>query len=165
MVLIPLQSLIIPYDPKTVIDLSSVNFAIQEFNFSDFNIEQLKSWILKDINQTFDFYKISLVYKTDYGVKPLDDTTLKQFLASKTRFNLNITIFAQDKSLKCINGITLQLINNPKAPPAPPDPPVPPTPPTPHQTQTLTIIVVVLVQHELSLQYLVQLLSLQELLI
>ncbi|WP_342257656.1 hypothetical protein [Spiroplasma endosymbiont of Nomada ruficornis] len=59
---------------------------------------------------------------------PFDETTLKHFLASKNWVNLNITIFAQDKFLKCINGTILQLINNPKVPP---DPLIPLSPPTP----------------------------------
>lgn len=63
------------YDPKTVIDLSIVKFAIRQFNFSRFTIEQLKAWIFQDINQMFEFYQISLDYPGDYAVKPLDDAT------------------------------------------------------------------------------------------
>jgi len=33
----------INYDPKTVVDLSNVKFVTQQFNFSNFTIEQLKT--------------------------------------------------------------------------------------------------------------------------
>ncbi len=92
------------YDPKTVIDLSTVKFAIRQFNFSSFTVEQLKTWIFQDINQTFKFYQISLDYSGDYGVKPFDDATLNQFLTSKKLTRLTIIIYVQDESLKAING-------------------------------------------------------------
>lgn len=74
---------------KTIIDLSIVKFAICQFNFSSFTVEQLKAWIFQDINQTFEFYKISLDYPDDYGVKSLDDATLKQFLTSEKLGSIN----------------------------------------------------------------------------
>lgn len=119
------------YDSKTVIDLSTVKFAIRQFNFSSFTIEQLKAWIFQDINQTFEFYQISLAYPDDYGVRPLDDATLNQFLTAEKLTRLTITIYAQDESLKAINGTTLELVNDPDAPIVPPDPPGPDPDPKP----------------------------------
>lgn len=99
------------YNSKTVINLSTVKFAIRQFNFSSFTVGQLKTSIFQDINQTFEFYQISLDYLGDYGVKPLDDATLNQFLTSKKFIRLTIIIYAQDESLKAINGTTLELVN------------------------------------------------------
>lgn len=113
----------INYDPKTVVDLSNVKFVTQQFNFSNFTIEQLKTWIFQDITQTFEFYQISLDYPNDYGITPLDELTLEQFLTNEMITNLTITIYAQDASLNAINATTLKLINDPDTIIAPTEPP------------------------------------------
>lgn len=94
-------------------------------------MEQLKAWIFQDINQTFEFYQISLDYPDDYGIKPLDNATLKQFLTTEKLVRLTITIYAQDASLKAINATTLELVNDPDAPIVPPEPPGPDSKPNP----------------------------------
>lgn len=110
------------YDPDKVVDLKNIKFDTKRYNFSEFTVDQLREWIFKDINSTFNRYQVSLDYPEDYGVSPLDEDVLTEFLTSKNVFSLVITIYSQDESIKAKNSTTLELINDPDAPIAPPDP-------------------------------------------
>ncbi|MGL5268890.1 MAG: Mbov_0399 family ICE element protein, partial [Spiroplasma sp.] len=119
------------YNPDTVIDLSKIKFQNQRWNFSEFSVDQLKTWILEDIEKTFVANKIDLKYLDDYGVKPLDDETLQQFIKSENLVSLTITIYSQDDSMKTKGYTTLELINDPDGEIAPPEPPNPDPDPKP----------------------------------
>lgn len=119
----------IHYDPNNVVDLSKIEFfpEMAPFSFHNFTIEQLRQWILTYVNNTFKSnknYIIALEYDIDYGITPFDDETLKQFINSKERTSLEFTVYAQDSSLKAINGTQFILINDPEAPTAPIVPPI-----------------------------------------
>lgn len=120
------------FDPDKVFDLSTINPWSYTQNFSQLTVEKLKeNWILGSIAKQLIKAKAELVYQTDYGVRPLNDEILQQFLTNEKRVSLIITIYAQDTSIKAINHTSLELINDPDgeiAPPIPPDPDPDPKP-------------------------------------
>ncbi|WP_308149669.1 Mbov_0399 family ICE element protein [Spiroplasma sp. AdecLV25b] len=126
------------YNPKTVVDLSSIKMQTWEYNFKTFSITKMRQWILTDIsNELITHGGGILKYNFDYSVSNLDDKTLTDFLDnSKGTKTLTFTIAAFDESMKAQGSTSLTLINNPNATPAPPEPPTPPDPnppvPTPH---------------------------------
>lgn len=121
------------FDPNEVFDLSSIEPWTIIKNFSERTIAELRdNWILGSIADKLKNAKADLVYEIDYEVKPLDDEILQEFLDSKERFSLEITIAAQDSSLKAINGTTLEMVNDPDAEIAPTEPPDPDPDPKPN---------------------------------
>lgn len=129
----------IHYDPNNVVDLSKIEFtpAMQPFSFHDFTVEKLKQWILIYIDNTFKGnknYLVTLDYEIDYGITPFDDETLAQFITSNERTSLEFTVYAQDSSLKAINGTQFILINDPEAPTAPDVPPIINPKPNPNES-------------------------------
>lgn len=119
------------------VDLSQINFDTLTYNFSSFTTEQLKTWILKYIMNVLANYpyidennKQSLLqYQTDFDLQPFTNDILQNFLNSKTKTTLTLTISTLTTN-KAVNSTTLTLINDPTTTPVPPDPPQP-KPPTP----------------------------------
>lgn len=122
-----------------IVDLSTIKFPNQEYDFSEFTTEHLKQFILEVVTKQLKNYhyidqdknEIPLVYNTDYEILNIDDVSLQKFLTNKTKTSLTVVIRALDSdTMHAVNSTTLLMINNPDAPPAPPNPPDP-KPPTP----------------------------------
>lgn len=119
------------FDPDHVVDLDQIKFAPYTANFSEFTVEQLRKWILTGVANKVADQAISISYPDDYGVQPLDDAILQEFIVSQEPFTLALTIYAAEDSAKTVGATTWALTNDLNAEPAPPDPPGPDPDPKP----------------------------------
>ncbi|AGM25473.1 Mbov_0399 family ICE element protein [Spiroplasma chrysopicola] len=135
------------YNPETSYDLSKIKFKDYKYDFSEFNAEDLRNWIYKDVENYLISYGYNDIFlNQDYGISAnqipnadpethentpgdLSDSILNDFLSSQNEVKtLKLFVYSSSTSDKTTGYSEYKLINDPESEIVPPEPPTPPDP-------------------------------------